>query len=136
MCQNFHSILARLRFLAPWGFIAFSDPSSTWQEVFVRLRVRFQATNAFAFIQERNGTYIEIESGRVRILLDMNGDPDEPAVYPDIDGLSGKSDLLTLILSHGHVDHLGLAHRGWASSPPSEKPKRIKKVTPKLSSKI
>jgi ribonuclease J len=64
--------------------------------------------------KEIGGTCIELESGGGRILLDLglplNGDPDEPAFYPAIDGLSGGSDLLALVLSHGHIDHFGLAH--------------------------
>jgi len=64
--------------------------------------------------KEIGGTCIELESGEARILLDLglplNGDPDEPALYPPIEGLNGGSDLLALILSHGHADHFGLAH--------------------------
>jgi ribonuclease J len=64
--------------------------------------------------KEIGGTCIELESGGARIVLDLglplNGDPDEAAVYPAIDGLRGKGDLLALVLSHGHIDHFGLAH--------------------------
>jgi ribonuclease J len=71
--------------------------------------------------REIGGTCIELESRGARILLDLglplNGDPDEPALYPDIDGLNGKGDLLALILSHGHIDHFGLAHLAGADLP-------------------
>jgi len=64
--------------------------------------------------KEIGGTCIELEAKGFRILLDLglplNGDPNESAVYPAIEGLKGGSDLLALILSHGHIDHWGLAH--------------------------
>jgi ribonuclease J len=52
--------------------------------------------------QEIGGTCIELAAEGARILLDLG--------YPSIDGLSGGGDLLALVLSHGHVDHWGLAH--------------------------
>lgn len=48
-----------------------------------------------------------------RLLLDLglplDGDPDDVGSHPAIEGLAGGEDLLGLVLSHGHVDHWGLA---------------------------
>ncbi len=64
--------------------------------------------------KEIGGTCIEIASEGARILLDLglplDGDPTDESRYPAIDGLAGGSDLLALVLSHGHIDHWGLAH--------------------------
>ena len=64
--------------------------------------------------QEIGGTCIELEADGSRILLDLglplDGDVCDAACHPKIEGLAGGSDLLALILSHGHVDHWGLAH--------------------------
>lgn len=64
--------------------------------------------------QEIGGTCIELAADGKRILLDLglplDGDPEDASRYPAIDGLTGGGDLLALILSHGHIDHWGLAH--------------------------
>ncbi|EKS41336.1 MBL fold metallo-hydrolase [Afipia broomeae] len=63
---------------------------------------------------EIGGTCVELAAGGGRILLDLglplDGDGDEVSIHPSIDGLAGGEDLLALILSHGHIDHWGLAH--------------------------
>jgi len=64
--------------------------------------------------KEIGGTCIELAAEGSRILLDLglplDGDADETSVHPSVDGLAGGGDLLALVLSHGHVDHWGLAH--------------------------
>ena len=64
--------------------------------------------------KEIGGTCIELAADGGRILLDLglplDGDADEVSVHPTVDGLAGGGDLLALVLSHGHVDHWGLAH--------------------------
>ena len=64
--------------------------------------------------KEIGGTCIELAAEGGRILLDLglplDGDANEASVHLSIDGLAGDGDLLALILSHGHVDHWGLAH--------------------------
>lgn len=64
--------------------------------------------------REIGGSCIELEAQGARLLLDLglplNGDPDDPSIYPAIEGLAGGEDLLGLVLSHGHMDHWGLAH--------------------------
>lgn len=64
--------------------------------------------------KEIGGTCIELAADGGRILLDLglplDGDSDEASVHPSVDGLAGDGDLLALVLSHGHVDHWGLAH--------------------------
>ncbi len=64
--------------------------------------------------KEIGGSCIELEADGERLLLDMglplDGDPDDISVHPTIDGLDGNSSLHALILSHGHLDHWGLAH--------------------------
>lgn len=64
--------------------------------------------------KEIGGTCVELAADGGRILLDLglplDGDADEISVHPSIEGLAGDSDLLALVLSHGHVDHWGLAH--------------------------
>ena len=64
--------------------------------------------------REIGGTAIELEHDGARLLLDLglplDGDPDDLDVHPAIEGLAGGGDLLALVLSHGHLDHVGLAH--------------------------
>jgi ribonuclease J len=64
--------------------------------------------------QQIGGTCVELEAAGKHILLDLglplDGDPTEAGFHPQIEGLSGQSDLLALVLSHGHIDHWGLAH--------------------------
>ncbi|KAB0677236.1 MBL fold metallo-hydrolase [Aureimonas leprariae] len=65
--------------------------------------------------REIGGTCIELQAADgARLLLDLGlslgGDPDDAATHPAIDGLAGGGDLLALVLSHGHLDHWGLAH--------------------------
>lgn len=42
--------------------------------------------------------------------LPLDGDPDDVEIHPQIEGLQGGGTLLALVLSHGHLDHWGLAH--------------------------
>lgn len=63
--------------------------------------------------REIGGTCVELEYERARILLDLGLPLTEPdvanAALPAIDGLtSPSSDLLAIVLSHGHRDHWGL----------------------------
>jgi len=64
--------------------------------------------------REIGGTCIELETQGARLLLDLglplDGDPDDLSRHPVVDGLDGGRDLLGLVLSHGHIDHWGLAH--------------------------
>ena len=64
--------------------------------------------------REIGGTCIELAFEGARLLLDLglplDGDPDDTAQHPAIEHLDGGGDLLALVLSHGHVDHWGLAH--------------------------
>lgn len=64
--------------------------------------------------KEIGGSCIELEAQGARILLDLGlpleGNPDDKAVHPQVEGLRGGSSLLALVLSHGHLDHWGLAH--------------------------
>jgi L-ascorbate metabolism protein UlaG (beta-lactamase superfamily) len=63
--------------------------------------------------QEIGGTCIELEVDGARLLLDLglplDGGLSDGSFHPWIDGLSGNGDLLGLVLSHGHIDHWGLA---------------------------
>ena len=63
---------------------------------------------------EIGGTCIELAAQGSRLLLDLglplDGDPEDTTKHPMIDHLDGSGDLLALVLSHGHVDHWGLAH--------------------------
>ena len=62
---------------------------------------------------EIGGTCVELAANGGRILLDLglplDGDADDETCYPNVEGLAGEGDLLGLVLSHGHVDHWGLA---------------------------
>jgi len=64
--------------------------------------------------KEIGGSCIELEAGGERLLLDLglplDGDPEDVSVHPTIDGLDGQDSLRALVLSHGHLDHWGLAH--------------------------
>ena len=64
--------------------------------------------------QEIGGSCIELEAAGKRLLLDLGlpleGDPTDIGRHPQILDLAGYGDLLGLVLSHGHVDHWGLAH--------------------------
>ena len=64
--------------------------------------------------KEIGGSCIELEAGGERLLLDLglplDGDPEDISVHPAIDGLDGQDSLRALVLSHGHLDHWGLAH--------------------------
>ncbi|EAQ33441.1 metallo-beta-lactamase family protein [Nitrobacter sp. Nb-311A] len=63
--------------------------------------------------KEIGGTCIELMSDGARLLLDLgwplDGDPDDLGAHSAIERLEGGGDLLGLVLSHGHVDHWGLA---------------------------
>ncbi|KQO85469.1 hypothetical protein ASF32_11835 [Methylobacterium sp. Leaf91] len=64
--------------------------------------------------REIGGTCVELVHEGARILLDLglplDGEPDDVSCYPSVDGMAGGGDLKALILSHGHRDHVGLAH--------------------------
>lgn len=65
--------------------------------------------------QQIGGTCVELEHADARILLDLGKplDADEGGAFllPAVDGLADGSNpnLLALVISHGHVDHWGLA---------------------------
>lgn len=63
--------------------------------------------------REIGGTAVELEHDGARLLLDLglplDGDPGDCSLHPAIEGLAGGGDLLALVLSHGHLDHVGLA---------------------------
>lgn len=63
--------------------------------------------------REIGGTCIELEVEGARLLLELglplNGNPKDSTNHPVIEGLAGDGDLLGLVLSHGHIDHWGLA---------------------------
>lgn len=63
--------------------------------------------------KEIGGTCIELEADGARLLLDLglplDGNLDDVSSHPAIEGLAGSGDLLGLVLSHGHIDHWGLA---------------------------
>lgn len=63
---------------------------------------------------EIGGTAIELAHDGARLLLDLglplDAEPGDATRHPAIDGLAGGGDLLALILSHGHRDHVGLSH--------------------------
>jgi ribonuclease J len=54
-----------------------------------------------------------LEAQGKRLLLDLGlpigADYDDVGVHPELGGLDGRGDLLALIISHGHLDHVGLA---------------------------
>lgn len=64
--------------------------------------------------REIGGTCVELEHDSARLLLDLglplDGDPNDTSRHPAIDGLLGGGELLALVLSHGHRDHVGLSH--------------------------
>ncbi|KOX53559.1 lactamase [Streptomyces purpurogeneiscleroticus] len=64
--------------------------------------------------REIGGTCVELEHGGARILLDLglplDAEPTDATRHPAIEGLAGGGDLLALLLSHGHRDHVGLTH--------------------------
>lgn len=68
--------------------------------------------------KEIGGTCVELEAEGQRLLLDL-GLPldDDPTIRPVIEGLAGDGDLRGLVLSHGHVDHWGLAHLAGSALP-------------------
>lgn len=76
---------------------------------FLTLRVKIHRGT-----REIGGTCVELVAAGSRILLDLglplDGDPEDRTCHPIIEGLAGGADLLALVLSHGHVDHWGLAH--------------------------
>lgn len=63
--------------------------------------------------KEIGGTCIELEFERARLLLDLglplDGDFSDITSHPSVEGLAGNDNLLGLVLSHGHIDHWGLA---------------------------
>ncbi|OYU87859.1 MAG: MBL fold metallo-hydrolase [Bradyrhizobiaceae bacterium PARB1] len=63
--------------------------------------------------QEIGGTCIELEVERARLLLDLglplDGDFSDITFHPSVEGLAENDNLLGLVLSHGHIDHWGLA---------------------------
>ncbi|MCJ2031335.1 hypothetical protein MKK50_18380 [Methylobacterium sp. J-043] len=66
-------------------------------------------------MREIGGTCVELEHDGARLLLDLNlpldGAPDDTSRHPAIDGLTGGGDLLALVLSYGHRDHVGVRQR-------------------------
>lgn len=64
--------------------------------------------------REIGGTCVELAYDGARLLLDLglplDADPRNVGVHPVVEGLAGGGDLLALILSHGHRDHVGLSH--------------------------
>lgn len=64
--------------------------------------------------REIGGTCVELAHEGARILLDLglplDGNPEDASCHPAVDGMAGGSDVKALILSHGHRDHVGLAH--------------------------
>lgn len=68
------------------------------------------------------GTCIELESKGKRVLLDLgrplDAEPDATGVLPQIAGLrDGNADLLAILLSHPHQDHVGLVELTHPSIP-------------------
>lgn len=64
--------------------------------------------------REIGGTCVELKHNGARLLLDLglplDRDPDDTSRHPTVEGLAGGGDLLALVLSHGHRDHVGLSH--------------------------
>jgi ribonuclease J len=65
--------------------------------------------------EQIGGTCVELAFDGARILLDLgkplDAEKSEPSLLPPVDGLSGPLDpnLLAIVISHGHIDHWGLA---------------------------
>lgn len=81
---------------------------------------------------EIGATCIEVAHAGVRLLLDLDlpldGEPDDTARQPGIEGMAGGGDLKALVLSHGHRDHVGrfrvisAVDHGGCSGAPKELP--------------
>lgn len=63
---------------------------------------------------EIGGTCVELAHDGARLLLDLglplDATANDATCHPPVEGLDGGGDLLALILSHGHRDHVGLSH--------------------------
>jgi ribonuclease J len=64
--------------------------------------------------REIGGSCVELAHDGARLLLDLglplDAEPNDASRHPAIEGLPGGGDLLALILSHSHRDHVGLSH--------------------------